>query len=144
MRLPGRCAHRLGRRGAFLILVGAVWILRGWDLLVEPSDGELLHQVVLSSAARGGAWIVTGTVAVLAAVRSTGRDGLGFVALVVMPAVLLASHAWAGVQEALGEPVAGATWSGVVRWAAVIAVVLIVAGWPEPPTADGARARRRP
>lgn len=126
-----RARRRLGRRGAFLGCFGAVWVLYGTGLLVQPvPDTRGLRHVLALAPMNVWAWcwIVAGAVAVVAAWKPGGADWPGFAALTVMvvPWALSPALAWVGGEYPRG-------WIAAAIWAALGVGCAVVAGWPEPP-----------
>ncbi|MEU5976400.1 hypothetical protein [Streptomyces sp. NPDC047315] len=129
-----RARSRLGRRGAYLVCLGTVWVLYGAGLLVQPVPDTRGLRHVLALAPMdvwAWCWIVAGVVAVVAAWKPTGRDWPGFAALTVMLVLWALSYAaaWAGGEYSRG-------WIAAAIWAAVGAGCAVVAGWPEPPRSE--------
>ena len=131
---PTPVRHRLGRRGAFLLTGGIVWILE--SLLVvrhhEPSPGVWL----LSHGwqAQSVAWFVTGLIAVWFAFRRQGRDAPGWTALSIMGSFVVAV-----VCDTIAEAVTRGDWWGTVDAVlagginfGVLSWLIIASGWREP------------
>lgn len=137
---------RLGHRGAVLALIGAVWMLYGASRFGDPPEAaDRLVYALVPVGVWAGAWIATGALAAAYALARPGGDRVGFAALVAMPAVRAAVYLWAWLLALTPGPPAGDRdgYTGALIWAAVIAVVLIVADWPDdtrttgPLAADG-------
>lgn len=117
----------VGRRGAVLILLGLTWITLGLGIIYEPAAyvRELFHLRTYPPA-RVLLWIGTGAVAILCALHRRTRD-YGFPLLYLMPTFRLVSYAvgWAAGYSR--------GWVGMAYYAALVGLIVIVAGWPEPP-----------
>ena len=131
---PTPVRHRLGRRGAFLLTGGIVWVLESLWLIRhhQPTPGVWLlsHGWVLQSVA----WGVTGLVAAWFAFRRAGRDAPGWTALSVMGLFVVAVIGdnvaesisrgdWWGTLDAV---LSGGINFGILTW------LIIAAGWREP------------
>lgn len=117
----------IGRRGAALLLIGCIWAGLGVSTLSLAELDRL-------DVAIGVAWIVTGTVAIMSATRRQGHDALGFLALYVMAAWRALANLADVVLWIVPDGRAGDLTSvvGVLVWCAVIALIVLVAGWKEP------------
>lgn len=117
----------IGRRGTALVLIGTIWCGLGFSTLA-------LKDIDRITLAVGIAWIVTGTVAIMSARVRQGYDAGGFLALYVMAAwralVNLADVVLWIVPD--GRPGDLGSVAGVLVWAAVVALIVLVAGWKEP------------
>ena len=135
---PRRPAH-IGRRGAMLLLLGVLYVVIGSGVFSEPVIDEgrylLLHQY-LPDWLRFGLWATTGLIAVAFAFRPLGRsDAPAWLALYLMPAERVISYIWAFADFylPLGGPGYERGWVGAALYSIVLGVVVICAGWPEPP-----------
>jgi len=120
--------ERLGRRGAFLLTLGAVWILYGYALLTAPAPGHLGHILWIPLHAWAWIWITGGFLGAVFAWCKAGRDGIGF-AGIILPVLGWASgytYTWLFYDQPR-------SWINAAVWAAVSAMTIIAAGWPEPP-----------
>lgn len=141
--LRAAVAYQLGRRGAFLLLIGTGWAFYGLSILTNPQppvdpDNQILFQL-LPIPLRGALWITSGLVAVAFAFRrSPGADRWGFGFLILQPIWRATSYLWAWLvswlplpflPDGIGVPTA---WQQVVPWVAFTAAIFIVAGWAEP------------
>lgn len=136
----GWLARRLGHRGAWLIVLGILWILFGIGQLVapEPQAPWVLHQAIPAHV-RAGAWILTGAIAVLSGARGRGvADAAGHVALWVMPALRCISYGASWVLYLATSTLTDRTigydhgWYAAGIWAFVIVMLHLVAAWPNP------------
>lgn len=128
---------RARKRAEFLTMFGLLFVLVGANLLFADALPRFEHVPVvgqaLDSPLWGVVWIVGGLVALVVALSGTRRDHPGFVALLVPSGLwtlfyLAAVGAW--LFGAGGRP---ATVSGVLAYAFVWSVVMLTAGWPNPP-----------
>lgn len=140
-----RLSGRYGRRGAWLIVLGVVWMLFGVGIFLEPTDPrpwvlwEYLPQWVQACA-----WWLTGAVAVWQGLQ--GRqcsDAVGHVALYVVPLVRLGSFVfswlvWLGTASLhaarFDVPVLGwpTGWYAAAVWSVVLVMLRLVQSWPNP------------
>lgn len=129
----------LGRRGAFLLLVGIMWATYGYGLIHSPLGDQrgLTLLIRLCPLPRWGyVWLIAGTIAVIAALSTRRRwDEVGYVAVLIPP--MLWGLAYLTAWWPLGVYPRG--WATAAVWGMVTTAVMIVAGWPEPPS----RWRRR-
>lgn len=151
-------ADRYGRRGLWLILMGAMWILFGVGVLLSPVEARpgVLYEMI-PAVYRAPVWWITGAIAIWQGTR--GRvldDSPGHVALYVMPAVRLVSFAvsgitygltWALVQAGWLNQTAGwaGGWYAALVWSFISLMLAVGASWPNPvppiprpPTTPGA------
>lgn len=117
----------IGRRGTALVLLGSIWVLFGISSLA-------LDGTTTTALAVGIAWIVTGTIAIMSANSRQGHDAAGFLALYVMAAWGALNHLadvvlWIVPDGTPGDP---RGTLGVLVWAAVLALIVLVSGWAEP------------
>lgn len=135
--------RRLGRRGMVLLLLGTLWVVQGIALRSAPyvndTDPTVLYEY-LPVNLRCGLWVVSGIVAMtVAACFSPHRDRHGYTVLVVLPLERGFSLLWGWVMTFFpGDGGYAPGLRGAATWFAVTVIVMIVAGWPEPP----AKARR--
>lgn len=120
MQLP---LGRLGRRGAVLVILGALWILVGVNVLAVDYDPPLALST--TPAIQSALWIGTGFVACAFSVRPQGQDAPGFLALYVMVGYRCTAYAF---EWADGR---GSAVVGLLVWVAIAALILIIAGWRE-------------
>ena len=132
-RATARARARLGRRGTLLALLGAIWIATGiTTLIAPPSPGYLLLNI--ATEAQGVAWIATGMVALWCANRPSGHDALGWIALYIMAAYRVLAYGWGLVEWAITVDAGGSLRAafGALVWVAVLIILVVCAGWPEP------------
>lgn len=129
-------AHRLGRRGTFLLLFGIVYAIFGWSLLTTDTTPErALVFGWLPDQARAAIWFTAAAFAlVFAWRRSPGDDTPGFLALIVPPIIRGVSFLWALLVWYVTDGEIGYPdgWAGAAIWVAVVGVVLLIASWAEP------------
>lgn len=130
-RAVRRLRRQLGRRGTILSCYGLIWTLIGYGQLVTPQPdqrGLKLLLALMPLGAWGWLWIVAGITAIACAWAPPGRDAAGFAALVLIVVPWMATYLAAWL---LGDYPRG--WVAAAIWAALVAPVLVVAGWPEAP-----------
>lgn len=129
----------LGRRGAVLALLGFIYALVGFAYLtvpLAPSQRES-WRVLLAVApqpAWGTVWLTVGVVAVVTAAfarRYAAADTFGYGCLAGISTAWCAGYGAAAVAFGVER-----AWLGVAVWSAMVAMLLIVAGWPEPGKAE--------
>jgi len=124
-RLISRVHRKIGYRGMFLALLGAIDILLGAYLLVSrlpPAPGV----VVLGESAWGGVWIGAGLFLFTGAPAT--RDQWHFAAAALL------KTAWAGEFARLAIIRHAANhwlWLLAAAWILVAATVLLISTWPE-------------
>lgn len=125
--------YRIGRRGAFLLLFGGIWVAIGYGLVAIPVSATqaiglrpLLN--LASATVLGWGWLVCGLTACLFAFRSgPAGDRWGFYALIAPASAWGACYGVAAVTYDYPRGfLAGAVY------AALVVAVAIVSGWPEP------------
>lgn len=125
----GTWARYLGRRGAFLVIFGILFILRGEVKLqghftpIEQQSFGLATRIAPLEV-WGWAAIVVGVVAVVSALLS--HDGHGFAALQTYAGLWALAAALTWVVD--GSPMAART---ALSWTTTVAAIFIVSGWPE-------------
>lgn len=138
-------AARLGRRGAALLVLGVIFMLVGLDVALAPDppdlDRFLLHTLI-PHPLRAALWLIPGALAIWASVhKGPGPDGFGFVALVVPLIIRIVSYVFSFVAFLLGAGTWAFGWASALIWLAILALILIIAGWAEVPS--GTVPRRR-
>lgn len=138
---------RVGRRGTALLLFGSIFAVYGCGLISSPTPippglevvAELVAYLGGPSDLPGGMWLTLALIGTAAAfLRDPIAQGLGFGALMLMPALwslfyLVAWIAWLtpGTTWAFERG-----WAGSLVWGLFVGLILLIAGWPEPPTAE--------
>jgi len=138
-------ASRLGRRGAALAVLGVLFLLIGFQAGVTPAATELgprfLLHTMLPAPIEALLWVVPGSLALWASVhKGPGPDGFGFNALVVPVILQIVSYLISFIAFLTGASTWPYALATALIWLAVLALVLIIAGWAEVPT--GYRPRR--
>lgn len=131
-----RLRRQLGRRGAFLTCLGALWLLYGYGLVIEPLVNTVSQRFLLhfwSIEVWGWLWIGAGCTAVVCAWLRQGWDWPGFIASYVLavPWGLASLMSW----KPYGDNPRG--WIGAAVWVALGGLIATVIGWAEPPPRDG-------
>lgn len=136
-----RLSGRYGRRGAWLIVLGAVWMLFGVGVTLDPQPPRswVAYDYVWPWL-QAAAWVLTGAIAVQQGFRGPhANDWVGHVALYVMPAVRVISFAlswilWLCSSILTPDHVIG--WSGGwyagLVWSLVSVMLRLIADWPNP------------
>lgn len=128
-----------GKRGSILLLLGTLWVLEGVSLIDYEIPGPHVAHQFLPNWIGVGAWVVTGLIAVAAALRPPGiPDHWGFTALYLMPAIRFISYAmgwvasWGLFDPPPWMPSFSEGWRYVALYAGLVGVIMICAGWREP------------
>lgn len=137
-----RLRARLGRRGAILQLTGAIAVLYGYGLWVQPSPDRSGLRLLLKGMPIHGwavAWVCAGVTALVCAWLQEGRDWPGFTA------VWLISVPWSLSYLTSWWPLGGNPrgWITAAIFGAFGLVCLTAVGWPEPSRSRTERARER-
>jgi hypothetical protein len=144
--------HRVGRRGAILILIGAIWVVFGTTMLGDqidrfsrPGPGGALQ--FLDMAWTGAMWLIGGAVAFVVGIlhdreRVGTHDAVGFNALALPPMLFVFFYAWSAALNLVGPDGNPRAWLGMIIQTAVVTMLLIIAGWPEPPDSNPSPRRR--
>ncbi|UIW13274.1 membrane protein [Arthrobacter phage Crewmate] len=140
-------AYRLGRRGAALAVLGAIFVLVGLDVLLAPAapdhDRFLLHTFI-PSPLMAALWIIPGALALRASFhKGPGNDGFGFMALVVPLILRIVSYVFSFLAFLFGAGSWPFGWASALIWLAILALILIIAGWAEVPSGYKPRPRTR-
>ena len=142
--LPPRPPREVGKRGQILLVFGLIWIGLGVGVLTE-GEPAYYDQIVpftwLPETVRAWLWIATGAVAVAYAWRPRiiAHDGLGFLALYLMPAYRCGAFLWGWLDSRLplgGGPGGLGDLASALIYAAVVAAVMVCSSWPNPVPAD--------
>lgn len=122
-----RLRQHLGRRGIFLLIIGAGETCWGVSLLVDPPPARGLELLTNVCALRHWAWlwILAGVVTSTSAFLRIGRDKYGFVAALIPPTVWAIAYATAVVDGTYSRGAYIAVWYltshvGVILWAATV------------------------
>jgi hypothetical protein len=132
---PRALAHRVGRRGYFLILLCVVDAIYGWRMVQPESPGQAdqnryLADVLWIDNREVSLWIwasiwwLAGAVCLFNAFRRQDRWGFGFA--FGLKVIWVVGNALAGLN---GMPGA---YTRCVVWAFIASVVLMIANWSEP------------
>lgn len=140
-------ARRLGRRGAAQAILGVIFILVGLDVFLGPArppDMErfLLHTFI-PTPLMALLWIVPGLLALWASTHKTGPDGFGFNALVIPVILRVVSYLFSFVAFLFGYGSSPSGLASALIWTAILALILIIAGWAEVPSTPRRRKGRR-
>lgn len=139
-RWPARVCQRVGRRGAFLLILGIIFILKGESLLIldltaaEWAAREHAFRL-FDPQAWANLFIAAGILGISSAfVHTRDRrysDAIGFAAIQGV-AVAWSASLWA---TALWGSAAGSTAAARsgLSWTLVVASVALIAGWSEAP-----------
>lgn len=131
--LYARTRARLGRRGLALVVFGLTFALTGLRALLAPTEdeGRFILYTFLPTPLRIALWFVPAGLALWAAFRGTGRDAIGFSALVIPSSIVAVSYVWSWVGYLAGLTDWSLGWTGAGRWLLVLFLILIIAGWKE-------------
>lgn len=138
-----RIQWRLGRRGAYLVVMGVLYFLLAYGYAFLPLPTYVLDQLAMPILVANflsvdspvhalqfwaALWAGSGVLAIITAWWPPGRDSWGFVALWAFSAVWSVLNLWGGL--VLGAP--RATVVGLI-FAIYALTVAIVSGMPDPP-----------
>jgi hypothetical protein len=138
-QLLPRPPREVNKRGQILAIFGFIWVVIGVSVYQQPSlpgyENLLFEQI--PTPIRAGAWIITGVLAMAYALRPRHitDDGIGFLALYVMPAERAAIFLWGWVEYVTpggGPGYARGLLAGAV-YLTLVAAVMVIATWPDPP-----------
>ena len=126
--------RNLSRRSLALTMIGLFFLLQGLSVLTEaptPRDLAILHTAIPLEV-RAMLWTGTGLVTIIWA-WSRHYQWVAAVSAVIMPLERVISYLWSTLQWAIPGPPAGSGWSIVDagRWAAIVALVIVISGWIE-------------
>jgi hypothetical protein len=134
-----RPPREVDKRGQILLIFGFIWTVIGVSVYQQPAlpgYGNLLFSHI-PLWLRAGAWIVTGVVAMAYALRPRviTNDGVGFLALYIMPAERAAIFLWGWVESITpgGGPGYGRGLLAGAVYLVLVAAVMVIATWPDPP-----------
>jgi hypothetical protein len=118
---------RLGRRGAFLLIIGVGKICWGVSFLVDPPAATGLRLLTDICDLRHWAWlwIGAGAVTITSAFLKIGRDWLGFAAALLPPSVWAIAYTAAVISGDYSRGGFVAAWYltshvGVIMWASTV------------------------
>lgn len=122
-----RLRATLGRRGAFLLILGVGKTCWGISFLVDPPHDQGLQLLTDLCSLRHWSWlwIMCGLVTTSSAFLRVGRDWAGFVAALIPPTVWAIAYTAAVVSGQYSRGVYVAIWYltshvGVIMWAATV------------------------
>ena len=122
-----RIRAMLGRRGAFLSILGIGKTCWGIGMLIDPPSTQGLQLLTSLCDIRHWAWlwIVAGIVTGSSAFLRIGRDRLGFVVALIPPTVWAVAYTAAVVSGQFSRGAYVAVWYltshvGVILWAATV------------------------
>jgi hypothetical protein len=126
MRAAARRLHALlGRRGAFLLILGVGKTCWGASFLVDPPPAIGLEFLTQFCSLRHWSWlwIVCGLITTISAFLRVGRDWFGFLAALIPPTVWAAAYTVAVFSGDYSRGGFVAAWYatshiGVIMWAA--------------------------
>ncbi|MGW6531491.1 hypothetical protein [Streptomyces venezuelae] len=147
--MPCRAARwlrrRLGRRGAFLLILGVGKTCWGLSFLVDPPPTQGLRLLTGLCDIRHWSWlwIICGLITAGSAFLRIGRDRYGFVAAILPPTVWAIAYTVAVVSGDYSRGAWVAIWYltshvGVILWAATVPEYSV------PPAPRAARKGRKP
>lgn len=131
----------LSRRALALTCIGAFFLLQGMQALgseLSNPDWAILYEAI-PRPVRAGMWTAAGLATVIWA-WSRQRQWVAVVAAVIMPIERIISYLWSALQWFIPGPPGGSLWSllTAAMWAAMVALILVIAGWVEWDRAGGA------
>lgn len=122
-----RLRKQLGRRGAFLLIIGTGKTCWGLSFLIDPPNPQGLQLLTDICSIRHWAWlwIAAGLITGGSAFLRVGRDRFGFVAALVPPIVWAIAYTAAVVSGDYSRGAWIAVWYltshvGVILWAATV------------------------
>lgn len=97
-----RMSRRWGRRGPFLLFLGAGEVFFGVGVIANPPSEKGLGLITAAAPLHCWAWlwILAGVVTFCSAFVQFGRDGWGFLAASVPPALWAFAYGWGTVTDA--------------------------------------------
>ncbi|MGW6257613.1 hypothetical protein [Streptomyces sp. NPDC055085] len=138
-------ARRIGRRGAFLIILGLLQIIAGLSTTYDPPNAvqHLYFTGLIGVQQAGLAQIAIGAVIAVFALYPPGRDRWGFFIAYAAPLFWASDYAVSTITGYLAGPnlSAGSGIRGCAIWLVYAALVLTVSGMdgapqPERPSGD--------
>jgi hypothetical protein len=123
-----RAQSHLGRRGAFLLILGTGKMCWGAGFVLDPQQdpaGLQLITDVCGLRSWAWLWIGCGAICVGSAFLRVGRDWAGFVAAFIPPLVWATAYTWAVIAGDYSRGGFVAVWYltshvGVIMWASAV------------------------
>lgn len=122
-----RLREMLGRRGAFLLILGVGKTCWGAGMLFDPPATQGLRLLTQLCDIRHWAWlwIIAGLITIASAFLRIGRDRLGFVVALIPPTVWAIAYMAAVVSGQFSRGAYVAVWYltshvGVILWASAV------------------------
>lgn len=122
-----RIREMLGRRGAFLLILGVGKTCWGIGMLVDPPATQGLQLLTNWCDIRHWAllWVAAGIVTITSAFLRIGRDRFGFVVALIPPTVWATAYTAAVINGQFSRGAYVAVWYltshvGVILWAATV------------------------
>lgn len=130
----------VSKRSMALACIGVFFLLQGLVVLgtqLGNPDWDVLYGAI-PRPIRSGLWAVCGAIT-LGFAWSRRWQWVSVVAAVVMPIERVISYLWSSIQFFIPGPPAGSLWSllNAGRWAAIVALIVVIAGWVEWDRAGG-------
>lgn len=126
-RAVRRLRKQLGRRGTYLLIIGLGKICWGASFIVDPPGTQGLQLLTRWCSIQHWAWlwILAGLITTASAFLKVGRDGWGFVAALVPPAVWAIAYLSAVIGGEYSRGAWVAAWYltshvGVILWASTV------------------------
>jgi hypothetical protein len=120
-----RPPREVNKRGQILLIFGFIWTVIGVSVYQQPALPGYENL------------LFTGVVAMAYALRpsSITNDGVGFLALYIMPAERAAIFLWGWVESITpgGGPGYGRGLLAGAVYLVLVAAVMVIATWPDPP-----------
>lgn len=133
---------RLARRATFLVMFGLLHLSVGAQVLLNDTERFANIPVIggtLDSPGLGVLWVVGGCVALVVALARGWPDHIGFVSLLIPPGLWTLFYCASVIYWLSGFGGRPTAISGVIVYAFVWSVIMLIAGWPNPP--EGRRRR---
>ncbi|MFI9235757.1 hypothetical protein [Streptomyces sp. NPDC053079] len=123
-----RLRKRLGRRGTFLLIIGVGKVCWGAGFILTPQpnpQGVSLLTDIAPLHCWAWLWVLAGLVTGGSAFVRVGRDGLGFVAALIPPALWATAYLVAAVSGEFSRGLWVALWYltshvGAIMWASTV------------------------
>jgi hypothetical protein len=140
-----RALHSIGRRGAALLMFAVIFGTYGFAIVSSPNPTPIGLELLtgrLPLDVLAVPWIVCSVAAFLTGLPWLKRwQGAGFAALIPMPLIWAFSYMWSWVTYLGTHGAAGTSrgWAGGLMFCLFPGVLLLIAGWPDPPKPDPAK-----